>query len=207
MSRQEICNGSTRPTTERSDNTQFRPATKEPHTETHSTYLPHYLQTFSYRRIQNILPLNANFSMEWGLQGPANCTFCNRHPETNIHLFLDCSYTNIIWAALGRVTHWDLADREIISLNFSQNCENKEVKIILVALTTHIIWKERNKTKHNPDTRITNQFGLVRQIWAKLKGRLNYEQRKPNAPLTGQLRDLVGKFDNFFSSAGTFLPA
>ena len=114
--------------------------------------------------------------------------------------------TNIIWAALGRVTHWDMADSEIINLNFSQSCENKEVKIILVALTTHIIWKERNRTKHNPGSRITNQFGLVRQIWAKLKGRLNYEQRNPNTPLTGQLRELVEKFNNFFSSAGTVLP-
>ena len=144
--------------------------------------------------------------MEWGLQGPANCTFCNRHPETNTHLFLDCSYTSIVWAALGRITQWDAEDREILSLRFLENCQNKEVKVLIIALTTHIIWKERNNTKHNPSSRMTNQFGLVRQICAKLKGRLKFEGRNPNGSLIQQLRDLVLKFDRFFSTAGTMLP-
>ena len=156
-----ICNGSTRPIITRSNNTQFIPTPLDTNLEIHSLHLPHYLQTFSYRRIKNILPLNANFSMEWGIQGPANCTFCNRHPETNTHLFLDCHYTNIIWAALGRITHWEFTESEILNLHFLQNSENKEVKIVLIALTTHIIWKQRNDTKHNSEVRYTNQFGLV----------------------------------------------
>ena len=201
-----ICNGSTRPTGTRSDNTQFRPTPPEPNIEIHSPHLPHYLQTFSYRRIKNILPLNANFSMEWGIQGPANCTFCNRHPETNTHLFLDCHYTSIIWAALGRITQWDITDSEILNLYFRPNSEHKESKIILVALATHIIWKQRNNTKHNSESRFANQFGLIRQIWAKIKGRLTYEQRRPQDRLTIQLRELEGKFKNFFSSASRSLP-
>ena len=199
-----ICNGSTRPTTARQDNIQFQTAPTEPNSEIHSTYLPHYLQTFSYRRIKNLLPLNANFSMDWGLQGQANCTFCNRHPETNTHVFLDCTYTNIIWAALGRITGWVIADNEI-NLNFPTQSENKSIKIILIAITTHVIWKERNNAKHNPDSRITNQIGLVRKIGAKLKGRLHYELRRHNDNLKTNLRELVGKFDSF-SSVGRALP-
>ena len=201
-----ICNGSTRPTSVRHENTQFRLTQPEHDSEIHNTVLPHYLQTFSYRRIKNLLPLNSNFSMEWGLQGQANCTFCNRHPETNVHLFLDCNYTNIIWAALGRITHWEISDEEVIGLHFPTNCEYKNSKVILLAITTHTIWKERNTFKHNPGSPITNQFGLIRKIWAKLKGRLNYEQRRTDDNLKTQLRELVEKFESFFSTASRALP-
>ena len=169
------------------------------------TFLTIYKPSITDKSKTYILPLNANFSMDWGLQGQANCTFCNRHPETDTHIFSDCSYTNIIWAALGRITGWEITDSEI-NLNFPTQCENKIVKVILVSITTHAIWKERNNSKHNPNSRITNQIGLVRKIWAKLKGRLHYELRRHDDNLKMLLRELVGKFDSFFSTAGRALP-
>ena len=115
-------------------------------------------------------------------------------------------YTSIIWIALRRITQWDITDSEILNLYFRPNSEHKESKIILVVLATHIIWKQRNNTKHNSESRFANQFGLVRQIWAKIKGRLTYEQRRPQDRLTIQLRELEGKFKKYFSSASRSLP-
>ena len=95
----------------------------------------------------------------------------------------------------------------MISLKFALNCENKGVKIILIAITTHTIWKERNNFKHNLGTRIANQIGLVRKIGAKLKGRLNYESRRTgDIVIRNDLRMIVGKFDSFFATASRALP-
>ena len=165
-----------------------------------------FFQTFSYWQVENLLPVNTNFSMELGIEGPANCTLCDRHPETNFHLFSDCSYINMYWAALGRITGWDFQDQEIISLEFSNPIIHKEAKIILVVFATHIIWKERNEIKHNPGTRVPNFLSIVRKVWGKIKGRLKYERRHPNAPLTVQLDLLDSNFQYFFENARNSLP-
>jgi len=144
--------------------------------------------------------------MDWGLERPANCTFCNRHLETNVHLFADCSYTNIFWAAIGRITGWVIQEHEILQLEFRDVGSEKEAKIILVSLANHTLWKQRNEIKHNPGTRLPNQFTLIRKIWSKVKGRLTFERRRPTANLTTELGLLQDKFNYFFSNAWRELP-
>ena len=68
----------------------------------------------------------------------------------------------------------------------------------MVVFATHIIWKERNEIKHNPGTRVPNFLSIVRKVWGKIKGRLKYERRHPNASLTVQLDSLDSIFQYFF---------
>ena len=105
-----------------------------------------------------------------------------------------------------RITGWEIHDQEILSFVF--NCPNgmKSVKVILIAFSTHAIWKERNEMKHNPDSRLPNQFSIIRKIWGKVKGRLTYERRNPDAELTTELGQLERKFQDFFSVASISLP-
>ena len=54
---------------------------------------------FQFRLTHNALVTNILLK-KWGILDEESCTFCHNHPETVMHLLIDCYYSNKIWELL-----------------------------------------------------------------------------------------------------------
>jgi hypothetical protein len=59
-----------------------------------------YARNFQYKFLNNTLYLNNGLAL-FGLATTTNCSFCGLFSETFDHLFVDCSYTKLLWQALS----------------------------------------------------------------------------------------------------------
>ncbi len=57
----------------------------------------------SYKIIHKYYPAK-NYVQKFKKDINTNCSFCDSHPETVLHLFWLCSYTKKLWADLSRFT-------------------------------------------------------------------------------------------------------
>ena len=54
---------------------------------------------FQFRLTHNSLVTNIHLK-KWGILNEENCTFCQKYPETVMHLLIDCFYSDKIWKLL-----------------------------------------------------------------------------------------------------------
>lgn len=90
----------------------------------------------------------------WGIQVTDSCYLCSAASETRLHIFIDCLYTQVIWASIfsrlglpGRLPcNWDsmLEWTKVINQNSPTT-----LRLLLVHALVYNVWRQRNNYKHN----------------------------------------------------------
>lgn len=80
----------------------------------HYAVIDNKLRYLQYRVLHRTLTTNRTLKI-WGKRADDNCTFCQREPETIVHLLFDCAYTYQLWT---RFVKW-LRDKTGYSVQLS----------------------------------------------------------------------------------------
>ena len=87
------------------------------------------LRDFQFRLLHNALITNVHLH-KWGLRENDTCTLCGSHPETYVHLFIQCNQSNYLWEYIYDVishvssTYVRLDNKEIILGVIDKPCSN-----------------------------------------------------------------------------------
>ena len=149
----------------------------------------------NYKMHNKLLPF-PSLREQWGIQGSANCTFCDRHRETEPHLFYYCDQVTPIWNILGTVTNRNFPYEEVVRFEFGEAVENKEAIIYLTSTTNFKIWSHRNAIKFGSQTQFS-LTGILKDIFHSTKDRSKFEGTRPREPFRTQLLDLLQNYQQF----------
>lgn len=118
------------------------------------------LRTFQYKLLMHAIVTKVNLK-QWKIVDNDLCTFCNKSPESILHLFWECKYVKQIWA---RVSSWftELDDslsvsRETIFFNNVHPNPNNAINTVTL-ITKFYIYK--TKCANN----VLNIFSLLEDI-------------------------------------------
>ena len=114
------------------------------------------LKFFQYRLLHRFLTTNID-RYNWKQIESSSCQICGLHPETYLHLFIDCEYVKILWAKLfnwfARVTHLhygidsNLSKEEII-LGLAINNDLDKLLNIILLITKQYIYAVKCASRH-----------------------------------------------------------
>ena len=192
--RDRIRNGTTKPPNRQLTHS-FRQFPKTTPNETMNRVQSHKIISFNYKMHNKLLPF-PSLREQWGIQGSANCTFCDRHRETEPHLFYYCDQVTPIWNILGTVTNRNFPYEEVVRFEFGEAVENKEAIIYLTSTTNFKIWSHRNAIKFGSQTQFS-LTGILKDIFHSTKDRSKFEGTRPREPFRTQLLDLLQNYQQF----------
>jgi len=96
--------------------------------------------------------LNWDKLQQKGFNGPSKCHLCNREPETQEHLLINCDYTRTLWREVGRLFckpgKYPKETREIIFLWQNEKFQCRVVRRawdLMAGFVLWMVWKERNR--------------------------------------------------------------
>ena len=105
------------------------------------------LRYFQYRILNNILVTNDKLKI-WKILDNDNCTFCNIHKETVIHLLIECDAVKHIWTKLKswlskKVNEDMVLNQQDILFGYKTNDENFKAVNTIITITKHYIYAQR----------------------------------------------------------------
>ncbi len=118
-----------------------------------ANFIPPKYSTLAWRLLHQILPTDDKIQRR-GVYLASICLLCNKHSESIQHLFLTCSFTQLLWkwhASLFQTTlpsSGSIEDlcQSIMSKPFKSQLYNLWIVTSLSIL--YEIWRTRNKAKH-----------------------------------------------------------
>lgn len=200
--RDRIRNGTTLPpnSSRRPLNLIFQGSRFRTPNEITNTLLTHKTQTFLYRKQERLLNLPSIREL-WGPGGTANCQFCDRRRETELHLFFECPQVQNIWRILGISTGSPFTEREVMNMTFGPDTRNRGARIYLTAETTRKIWQNRNEIKYGDKTRL-GLANFMLELHNSIQWGLDFENRRPRQPYQTQLTNVVGGLHHHLDQLG-----
>lgn len=90
----------------------------------------------------------------WGLQVTTSCSLCSTSVETRSHLFIDCSFTKVIWQCVflrlglqfNLFNSWD----SMLAWTRVRNTTSPHtLRLLIVHAVVYNVWKQRNNLVHN----------------------------------------------------------
>ena len=194
--RERIRNGTTKPPVN-NVTTPYRQFPLISPNETMNPIQSHKIITFNYKMQNNILPF-PSLREQWGIDGTANCTLCDRHRETEPHLFYYCEKISHFWTALGNITCKNFEHAEVMRLTFNDGIENKLARIFLTSTSNYRIWCHRNAIKFGSQLQFS-LTGILKDVYYQVKSASEFEstRTRPREPFHTELLDLLQKFQMF----------
>ena len=112
------------------------------------------------------------------------CTFCHSHPETILHLFLDCEYVENLWKRLEQWifekcgTLYNLSKMDIL---FGKSGSKFNALNLIILLTKQFIYRKRFKQEQinfeSLKCHIFDYYSIEKYIY-RIKGNSNLFHRK-----------------------------
>ena len=137
------------------------------------------------------------------------CTLCKQEQETRDHLFLACSFSNVIWR---RVLSLCGLNREVLSWNGELAWAVKKLKgkalitmVLKVGWSAFIyeIWRERNRRIFKQKEENTEH--ILEHIKTTVRYRLGGLKNVAADTINTSLRDTWGLFDSILSRFIVFI--
>ena len=192
--RDRIRNGTTKPP-DRQITHPFRSFPKITPNETMNTIQSHKIIAFNYKMHNKLLPF-PSLREQWGIHGSANCTLCDRHRETEPHLFFYCDKVIPVWNVLGTIANRNFQYSEVVRSEFGEGIENREAMIFLTSITNFKIWSHRNAIKFGNQSQFSIT-GILKDLLHTIQDRSRFEGTRPREPFRTQLLDLLLKYQRF----------
>ncbi|KAL4586207.1 hypothetical protein LXL04_010839 [Taraxacum kok-saghyz] len=144
--------------------------------------VPLKVNFLGWRVVLNRLPSKQELKKRQVTIPSTNCDLCNMAEETCEHIFIQCSWTEEIWALVRDWCGMDftgthtMEQRIEASLKMGQdNKKKKKTANAIVLVTLWTIWKARNEKSFNgrrtPPWRIIEEIKSQSYLWVKNRGR------------------------------------
>ncbi|XP_023636105.1 uncharacterized protein LOC111830004 [Capsella rubella] len=93
----------------------------------------------------------------WGMQVSTHCCLCSSSSETRAHLFIDCTYTKVIWSFIFsklQITNLRLSSwNELMKWAASRSTSCPQtLRLLIVHALVYTVWRQRNNLIHNQIT-------------------------------------------------------
>ena len=79
------------------------------------------LRSFQYRVLQRGIVTNIQLA-KWGYKSSENCTYCNEHPESLVHLFYTCSVSTSLWQKVFEMIQQRFGTQQLTITPYSIIC-------------------------------------------------------------------------------------
>lgn len=98
------------------------------------------------------------------------CQLCERHPESQDHLFFNCPFSTAIWKMILQKLNcrtiafvWETLQEWMLSNHWCSKFQ-KDLVYLSLSAVVYYVWKEHNQTFHNsPPKHVQNIVGEVLQ--------------------------------------------
>ncbi|GJV38324.1 reverse transcriptase zinc-binding domain-containing protein [Tanacetum coccineum] len=101
----------------------------------------------------------------WDVSGSlgTSCALCEMTPDSYEHLFFDCTFSQVVWSHMVRLTGFNLASHDIYSLisSLQPDVKRRTTKSVIVRLviaaSAYFVWQEHNWRLFKSKKRMVSQ--------------------------------------------------